>query len=69
MSKDYHHGQKKRESTGFKRRKRQPNWETARIPHEITKQQREDLLRHAVTHGDRDALEDYDEPDIEYGRY
>ncbi len=63
MSKDFHHGQKSRQQKPNK--KREPSWEQSKIRHTVTKQRREDTLRHAVRNGDVEALEDYDEPEYE----
>jgi hypothetical protein len=42
------------------------DWQTAKIPHSRSEQRRNNALKHAVTHADMEALEDYDEvPDFD----
>ena len=62
MSRDFRHGMKQNAKTGYKKAKREEV-----DPRDIktpTKQQREQVLRHAVRSQDYEALEDYDEIDV-----
>ena len=61
MSRDFHHGMKQHVKVGFKKTKREDD--TERDIKTLTKQRREQKLRHAVRHNDTEAFEDYDEPE------
>lgn len=57
------HGMKKKTSSRRPRisKKREPSPYVSKIIKRPSKQRLEDALRHAVSHSDLDALEDYDE--------
>lgn len=61
MSREFHQSNKKQSAHKGTRRKNEPNAYTSKIVKPPTKQRLESQLRHAVTHHDVDAFEDYDD--------
>jgi len=58
------HKKQSAKAAGHPRRKQQHDPYTSKIVNPPSQQRRDQTLRHAVTHQDFDALEDYDEWDF-----